>query len=130
MGKRKTLLRVFSMMIISALVIVFQTELSVCKEAVNKETGQETKVRRGPYADAKITFRIIPSANKTYGYDILMNGKPFIHQLNIPALPGNKGFATPDKAAKVASLVVAKIRNNDMPPVVTMDDLNRMGVLK
>jgi hypothetical protein len=43
MGKRKTLLWVFSMMVISALVVVFQTELSVCKEAVNKETGQETK---------------------------------------------------------------------------------------
>ena len=130
MGKKKALLRICSMMLMIASVIVFQTELPACKETVKKETGQETKARKYRCADVRITVRIIPSVNKTYGYEILVNGKPFIHQPNIPALPGNKGFATPDKAAKAAEFVSAKIRNNDMPPVVTVDDLNRMGVLK
>ena len=34
------------------------------------------------------------------------------------------------RAQTVAELVVKKIRNNQMPPTVTMEDLNTLGVLK
>jgi hypothetical protein len=53
-----------------------------------------------------------------------------VHQPNIPGLPGNEGFATEVKARTVADFVVKKIRNNEMPPTVTIEDLNAMGVLK
>ncbi|MGD0280140.1 MAG: DUF4907 domain-containing protein [Smithella sp.] len=70
------------------------------------------------------------SANKTFGYDILMNGKLLVHQPSIPALPGNDGFRTKEQAQRVADFVVKKIRNNEMPPTVTIKDLNSMNVLK
>lgn len=82
------------------------------------------------YANAEITIKIIPSVKKTFGYDIFLYGKPFVHQPNIPALPGNEGFTSPVKAKKVAEFVVKKIRNNEIPPTVTIDDLNKMDVLK
>jgi hypothetical protein len=92
--------------------------------------GKEAKQQENPYAKADITIQILPSANNTFGYDILLYGRPFVHQPNIPGLPGNEGFATKERAQTVAEFVVKKIRNNEMPPTVTIEDLNTMGVLK
>ena len=100
---------------------------SSADEAADKK---EVKEQKNPYANAEITIKIIPSANNTFGYDILLYGRPLVHQPNIPGLPGNEGFTTKEKAQTVAEFVVKKIRNNEMPPTVTMEDLNTMGVLK
>jgi hypothetical protein len=91
---------------------------------------KEVKQQKNPYGKAEITIKIIPSANKTFGYDIFLYGRPLVHQPNIPGLPGNDGFTTKEKAKKVAEFVVKKIRNNEMPPTVKIEDLNNMGVLK
>jgi hypothetical protein len=92
--------------------------------------GKEATEQKNPYASAEITIRIISPANNTFGYDILISGKPLVHQPSIPGLPGNEGFATKERAQTVAEFVVKKIRNNEMPPTVTIEDLNSMGVLK
>jgi hypothetical protein len=101
-------------------------EQAVGKQDVNKEVKQQ----KNPYANAEITIKIIPSINNTFGYDILLYGRPLVHQPNIPGLPGNEGFTTTGRAQKVAEFVVKKIRKNEMPPTVTIEDLNSMGVLK
>jgi hypothetical protein len=99
--------------------------------SANEITGKkEVKQKNNPYANAEITIKIIPSVKKTFGYDILLHGRPLIHQPNIPGLPGNEGFTTKERAKKVAKFVVRKVRNNEMPPTVTIDDLNKMNVLK
>jgi len=98
------------------------------KDTKKEETQQQEK--SNPYAKAEISTRIIPSINKTFGYEIIVNGKTRVRQPNIPALPGNNGFTSKEKAQKVADFVVKKIRNNEMPPTVTIEDLNRMGILK
>lgn len=91
---------------------------------------KEVKQEKNPYAKAEITVAIISSVNNTFGYDILLFGKPIVHQPNIPGLPGNEGFTTKEKAQAVADFVVNKIRKNEMPPTVTMEELNALGVLK
>jgi hypothetical protein len=91
---------------------------------------EEVKEQKNPYANAEITIKIIPSTKNTFGYDILLYGRPFVHQPNIPGLPGNEGFTTKERAQTVAEFVVKKIRKNEMPPTVTIEDLNNMGVLK
>jgi len=88
------------------------------------------KQQKNPYASAEITIKIIPSVRKTFGYDILLYGKQLVHQPNIPGLPGNEGFTTKKRARIVAEFVVKKIRRNEMPPTVEIEDLNNMGVLK
>ena len=80
-----------------------------------------------PYEKADITIQIIPSASNTFGYDILLYKRPLVHQPNIPGLPGNEGFTTKELAQTVAEFVVKKIRNNQMPPRVTMEDLNALA---
>ena len=95
-----------------------------------QEVKEKTEQQENPYANAEITIKILPAAKNTFGYDILFYGKPLVHQPNIPAMPGNEGFSTREKAQTVAEFVVEKIRKNEMPPTVTIEDLNKMGVLK
>ena len=109
--------------------ISFSVDKTAGKKEVKKEATQQ-KEKNNPYTNAKITTKIIPSANKTFGYEILLNGRTLVRQPNIPTLTGNEGFTTKEKAQKVADFVVKKIRNNEMPPTVTIDDLKKMGVLK
>jgi hypothetical protein len=91
---------------------------------------EAVKQQRNPYTNAEITTKIIPSTNNTFGYDILLYARPLVHQPNIPGLPGDEGFTTKERAQTVAEFVVTNIRNNAMPPTVTIEDLNNMGVLK
>ena len=92
--------------------------------------NKEVKPQANPYTNAEITTKIIPSANNTFGYNILIYGRPLVHQPTIPGLPGNEGFKTKEYAQKTAEFVIKKIRNNEMPPTVTLDELNNLGVLK
>jgi len=108
------------------LVGVPETSISADETVAKKEVRQQ----KNPYANAQISIKIIPSIKKTFGYDILVYGRPLVHQPNIPALPGNDGFTTRERARKVAKFVVKRIRKNEMPPTVTIEDLNNMGVLK
>lgn len=113
------------------LAVLFELFIFVSAVYANETVGKhKVKQQNNPYINARISIKIIPSVNKTFGYDILLRGKPLVHQPNIPALPGNEGFTTRERAHKVAKFVVKKIINNEMPPTVTIGDLNNMGVLK
>ena len=96
----------------------------------DESRGKKELQQKNPYAEAQITTRIIPSVNNTFGYDIIVNGKTLVHQPHIPGLPGNDGFTTKERAQTVAGFVVKKIRNNEMPPTVKIEDLNNLGVLQ
>ncbi len=63
-----------------------------------------------------------------FGYDIILDGHIYVHQPNIPALPGNNGFSSEENARKVAGLVSYKIRNNIMPPTVEVKELDSLGI--
>ncbi len=91
---------------------------------------KEVKQQKNPYGKTSLAIKIIPAANNTFGYDILSYGRPLVHQPNIPGLPGNEGFCTKKRAQAVAEFVLKKIRNNEMPPTVSIEDLNKMEVLK
>ncbi|MCX5849700.1 MAG: DUF4907 domain-containing protein [Deltaproteobacteria bacterium] len=108
----------------------FPQMYALAKETAGKKEATQQKGKKNPYANAEITTKIIPSANKTFGYEILLHGKTLMRQPGIPALPGNDGFITKARAQKVADFVVKKIRKNEMPPTVTIEDLKKMGVLK
>lgn len=75
-----------------------------------------------------ITSRIFESDLGGYGYDILVNDTVFIHQPNIPALSDNVGFPTEAKAKQIADLVITKIRNHELPPSVTREELVKFSL--
>lgn len=81
------------------------------------------------FANTQLTYKIIPAANHTFCYDVLADGKILIHQPSKPSLPGNEGFTTKAAAEKVAQLIITKIKNGEMPPSVTTDELKKLNVL-
>ena len=81
------------------------------------------------YKEAAIKAIILPLEDSTFGYDIYLNGSVLIHQPSRPGLSGNIGFTKEDDALKVAELVIKKIRNNEMPPTVTIEELRELGLL-
>jgi len=62
-----------------------------------------------------------------WGYNILTDGKIYIHQEFIPAVPGKQGFKTEEDALKVGRKVISKIGQKELPSI-TVADLKEMGI--
>ena len=115
-------------------IIILSIALLVCgwflwnnREQTNEDVSPPEVVN--PYRDAEIKAVVIPAENNTFGYDIYVYGSVLVHQPSHPGLPGRAGFANTEEAMKVAELVIKKIRNNDLPPTVTIEELRELGVL-
>ena len=74
------------------------------------------------------TFRIIPASENTYGYEILIESKILIRQLNIPGRAGTKGFKKRTDAEKVAQLVLRKLSKGLMPPTIDDKELRELKI--
>lgn len=66
----------------------------------------------------------------SWGYDIYKDNKLFIHQPNIPAIEGNQGFSSEEKAKLTASLIIQKLKNGIMPPSISIEELDSIDALK
>ena len=114
------------------LLLIFLISFSMTLMAQDKSSQPQSVVKfpeGGTGKNATYTFVIIPSINKTWGYDIYLNKKIFIHQSCIPGLSGNEGFKTKAAADTVAKTVIGKIKKGEMPPSVTIEELKKMKVL-
>lgn len=65
-----------------------------------------------------------------YGYNILINEALTVHQPHKPGVPGIMGFKSVEDAKKAGDFIAYKIRNNSMPPTVSTQELDSLGVLK
>jgi len=88
------------------------------------------KPKDNPYKDAKIETKPVKNEDGTWGYELLLEGNLYIKQPHIPAINGNRGFKNDADAKKVGDLMAYKVRNNIMPPSVTPQELDSLGVLK
>ncbi len=64
-----------------------------------------------------------------WGYDIYADGKLYIHQPHIPAVNGNRGFQSQQNAEKAGNFAAYKIGNNIMPPTISVQELDSLGVI-
>ncbi|HEX8532279.1 MAG TPA: DUF4907 domain-containing protein [Cytophagales bacterium] len=64
-----------------------------------------------------------------WGYAIYAGNRCLIHQPFIPALPGNRGFATEAKARRAGQWMARKMVGSRKPPAVTRRELDSLGVL-
>jgi len=76
-----------------------------------------------------IEMKAIPVLNGGWGYEVLANGKPYIHQEFIPAVPGHYTFKNKEHALQVASKVVEKMKQGQQLPTISIDELKQLGVL-
>ena len=115
----------FVVLIFTALLGCTHTNKNIPATKTTEATAQE---KPKPEAE-KFTFRIIPAAENTFGYEILDQGKILVQQKTIPAMPGNNGFKTEDDAKKCADFVISKLNQNIMPPSVTPEELDSLGII-
>ncbi|MFQ5335382.1 MAG: DUF4907 domain-containing protein [Flavobacteriales bacterium] len=71
----------------------------------------------------------IHSDSLGWGYEIFVDGKLYIHQPHVPAIQGRQGFATEADAMKAASLVMDKIRHKIIPPALSIEEMDSLGIL-
>lgn len=94
-----------------------------------KQATETVFPKADAFKDTKLTYKIIPAPNNTFGYDVYANGKLMIHQKSIPALPGNNGFKTKAAAEKVAQLVIQKIKKGEMPPTISIEEMKKLKAI-
>ena len=97
---------------------------------LNDKVTQSLIVPAGTVLDSAYSYKTIAAVNNTWGYDIFKGEKRIIHQQNIPGISGNEGFKSASDAEKVAKLVIAKLKNGEMPPSVSKEELINLKVLK
>jgi hypothetical protein len=105
------------------------------KEMAEKQKNEKPKV--SPYKNAKIDIQVFKNDTVKaepkltgFGYNILIYDALYVHQPHIPAINGNRGFKTKEQAAKAAEFVIYKIRNNIMPPSLSVEELDSLGTLR
>lgn len=112
------------------LFFLFLLGMMSCKE------NKPLPPKENPYANAEIEIRVFNNDTTSdsilggYGYDIYLFKGLYVHQPHIPAINGNRGFNSASDAEKTAGLTAYKIRNNIMPPSLTVSELDSIGVLK
>ncbi len=101
------------------------------------ERQKNEKPKENPYKNAKIDIQVFKNDTVKqepkltgFGYNILIYDAMYVHQPHIPAINGNRGFKTKEQATKAAEFVIYKIRNNIMPPSLSVEELDSLGALK
>ena len=104
------------------LLLILLISFSFCD--LTAQTPAEPNANTKPSTEVKAF-----EADNGWGYDIYVNGTKYIHQTTIPAVPGTKGFASKEDALKVGTFVQGKIDRNEMPPSVTPEELEKIGIV-
>lgn len=105
---------------------------ALCIQAQQPKQPENSAVKipaAGTYTNSKLTYKIIDAPGHTYCYDVLADGRLMIHQTSVPGLPGNKGFKTKADAEKVAKLVISKMQKGEMPPTVSIAEMQKLKVI-
>jgi Domain of unknown function (DUF4907) len=81
-------------------------------------------------AKTQFQYFVIKADSSTYGYSIYADGNLYIYQPTMPAIGGNKGFADTASAGKCAQLVIQKIKQGEIPPSLTVEELKQNSLIK
>lgn len=101
-----------------AIVLAMLVGMFSCSNHTSSETADKVQVSGQTFKQAD-----------GWGYVILIDNKVFIKQEFIPAIQGNKRFASETDAAKVAELVVNKLMRQESPGI-KIEELKLLGVNK
>jgi len=76
----------------------------------------------------ELSLKVTESDNAGYGFEILQGANTLIIQPHIPAIQGIKGFETDQQASIVGNYMIYKINNGIMPPSISIQDLDSLGI--
>jgi hypothetical protein len=97
--------------------------------AQSQNVGKQNTAASRNLQRTDLTYELIPSAENTWGYSILADGKLLIRQTTIPGMQGTGAFKTKAAAKKIATLVISKIKNGEMPPTVSIDEMKKQKAI-
>lgn len=80
-------------------------------------------------SEINYSYEVFENKTNDWGYDILNNGKLFIHQPHQPSKQGNIGFKSSKDANVIAEFIIHKLENNIFPPSISTYELDSLGVL-
>lgn len=96
----------------------------------NKSDSRQTDIVKEKNDSVSVLSNKIYKSDNGFGYDILIDGKIYIHQPYIPGISGRNPFPTYEKALKTANLVCRKMASGFEFPAITPTELDSLGVLK
>lgn len=115
---------------------IFISTLSCAQTQEKKQSARESVVNQpdslikeqknqiaNEFSRKKIDYIIIKVPDDQFGYYIMIDGGLYIEQKTIPAIEGNQGFKTREDAEKIAGLVIQKLREGEVPPTISVEDL-------
>jgi hypothetical protein len=94
-----------------------------------KEVLSDTKATTAATNSNEFSFLTIENTDGTWGYQLLKDGKLMIDQKNIPAIQGNRGFSTKEKAEIMGKFILVKVKNGGFPPTTSIEEMDSLGVL-
>ncbi len=94
-----------------------------CSDSKSTSKDSPKKMETSSVFSFKITTQ-----EDGYGYEVLKNRRAFIKQPNIPAIEGQKSFATKEQAITTAKFVIEKLKKGTLPPSVTIQELDSLGI--
>ena len=103
--------------------------VSIITEQENIQDFDTTNEKK-ELEEIEYSYQTIFNEQQGWGYQILNYGKIYINQPHIPAISGNKGFSTEEKASKTAEYAISKIKNGMIPPTLSKEELEKLGVLE
>jgi hypothetical protein len=106
-----------------------QTHLPLNADSIKKSSEAIKAANQKRMADATIQYFVIKAGSSTYGYSIYIDGKLYIRQTTIPAMPGNRGFTRIEQTEKTALLAIEKIKQGELPPTLTVAELRQRKII-
>lgn len=77
---------------------------------------------------AIVTNKVLKLPNGGWGYYIYMDGEAVIYQDVIPGVNTSTGFVNEKEAKIIADVVSEKIRNNIIPPAISIQEMKSLGI--
>ncbi len=98
-------------------------------ETTASDTNTDNVDSSAVLESSSYTFEVFETPALGWGYKIFDDGTVFINQPHIPAIPGNKGFSTKKKAEITAQFAILKMEQGFVPPTISPEELDSLGVL-
>ena len=105
---------------------VISTTTPVEESIIIEDTSKKTLVNE---ESQRYTYQTTNQGENGWGYQLLDSGNIFINQPHIPAVSGNQGFSSEEKAIKCAEYALSKVHEGIIPPTLTKTELDSLGVL-
>lgn len=116
------------LLLLCILIVHLATVKNIFAQAPATASANQILLKASGENDLKnLTSRVFMAPNKTYGYDILMNGKVIYHQPAFSRVPGDHDLVIKNKeqATAASEIIIQKIMKGEKP-VLSADELRKI----